>query len=66
MTDQFYTNQQVLDRLHGGPLGSYIDGFTAWLYEQGYMKATYQLRTSTCESTGLLDAKAWHQCEQPR
>jgi site-specific recombinase XerD len=46
MTNQFYTNQQVLDRLHGGPLGPYIDGFTAWLYEQGYKKATisYGLR----------------------
>ncbi|MEJ2247215.1 MAG: site-specific integrase [Acidobacteriota bacterium] len=35
-----------MDRLHGGPLGPYIDGFTAWLYEQGYKKATisYGLR----------------------
>jgi site-specific recombinase XerD len=40
MTDQFYTNPRVLDRLHGGPLGSYIDAFAAWLSEQGYMKFT--------------------------
>ncbi len=46
MTDQFYTDQRVLDRLHGGPLGPYIDAFTAWLSEQGYAKftITYGLR----------------------
>jgi site-specific recombinase XerD len=46
MTDQFYTNPRVLDRLHEGPLGSHIDGFAAWLSEQGYMKLTitYGLR----------------------
>jgi site-specific recombinase XerD len=46
MADQFCTNQGVLDRLHGGPLGSYVDAFAAWLSEQGYAKftITYGLR----------------------
>jgi site-specific recombinase XerD len=46
MIDQFYTNPRVLDRLHGGPLGSYIDSFAVWLSEQGYKKSTitYGLR----------------------
>lgn len=46
MTDQFYTDKRVLDRLRGGPLGPYIDAFTAWLSEQGYAKSTitYGLR----------------------
>lgn len=46
MTDQFHTDQQVLDRLHEGPLGPFIDGFAAWLSDQGYAKLTitYGLR----------------------
>jgi integrase/recombinase XerD len=46
MTDQFYTDKRVLDRLHGGPLGTHIDAFAAWLSEQGYAKftITYGLR----------------------
>lgn len=46
MTDQFNTDQRVLDRLHGGPLGPHIDAFAAWLSEQGYAKSTitYGLR----------------------
>jgi len=46
MTDQFYTDQRVSDRLHGGPLGPYIDAFAGWLSEQGYAKftITYGLR----------------------
>jgi len=46
MIDQFYTNPRVLDRLHGGPLGSYTDSFAVWLSEQGYKKSTitYGLR----------------------
>lgn len=40
MIDQFYTDKRVLDRLHGGPLGPYINDFTAWLSEQGYAKFT--------------------------
>jgi site-specific recombinase XerD len=46
MTDQFCTSSRVLDRLRGGPLGSCIDAFAAWLSEQGYAKftITYGLR----------------------
>ena len=46
MTDQFYTDQRVLDYLHGGPLGPHFDAFVAWLSEQGYAKSTiaYGLR----------------------
>lgn len=46
MTDQFYTNSRVLDRLHGGPLGLCIDAFVEWLSAQGYAKftITYALR----------------------
>lgn len=46
MTDQFYTDKRVLDRLHGGPLGPHIDAFTVWLSDQGYAKSTitYGLR----------------------
>ena len=46
MTDQFYTDQRVLDRLYGGPLGPHIDDFAAWLSKQGYAKSTitYGLR----------------------
>ena len=35
MTDQFYSAPSTLARLHAGPLGPYIDGFTTLLYGLG-------------------------------
>jgi site-specific recombinase XerD len=44
MTDQFFTDPGALQRLHAGPLGSYVDAFTARLAGQGYAKFTIKYR----------------------
>jgi site-specific recombinase XerD len=44
MIEQFFTDPRVLDRLHGGPLGPYVDAFAARLSEQGYVKSTIRYR----------------------
>jgi len=44
MTGQFFTDPGTLQRLHAGPLGSYVDAFTARLAEQGYAKFTIKYR----------------------
>jgi site-specific recombinase XerD len=44
MTGQFFTDPGALQRLHAGPLGSYVDAFTARLSEQGYAKFSIRYR----------------------
>jgi len=40
MTEQFFTDQKVRERLHRGPLGAHVDGFAEVLFEQGYAATT--------------------------
>jgi site-specific recombinase XerD len=40
MTARFFSDPNVLKRLHYGPLGSHIDGFAQILMEQGYKRST--------------------------
>ena len=40
MTDHFFSCPKVLQRLHAGPLGVYMDGFARLLKEQGYARRT--------------------------
>jgi len=40
MTDQFFSDQTVLRRLHRGPLGTHVDGFAEALFERGYAATT--------------------------
>jgi site-specific recombinase XerD len=40
MTHQFFSCPKVLQRLHAGPLGDYIDGFAQTLVAKGYRRST--------------------------
>ena len=40
MTNRFFKDQSVVQRLRLGPLGTYIDGFAKTLFEQGYATIT--------------------------
>jgi site-specific recombinase XerD len=40
MTDLFFSDPRIVERLHEGPLGLHIDAFAALLVEQGYAKST--------------------------
>lgn len=42
MIDQFYSHPSSSERLHPGPLGTYIDVFAQHLVEQGYAKWTIE------------------------
>jgi len=40
MTEHWFTDPGVLERLHSGPLGPHVDSFAALLAEQGYARST--------------------------
>jgi site-specific recombinase XerD len=44
MTDQYFKDPRVLDRLHDGPLGTHMDAFAAWHSKQGYTRFTIKHR----------------------
>ncbi len=36
MLDHFLRNRAAAERLRANPIGSHLDGFTAWLSQQGF------------------------------
>ena len=40
---QFFSKPETLLRLHGGPLGDYLDRYADWLSEQGFCRAAARL-----------------------
>jgi len=44
MTDQLYSNPEILARLRSGPLGAHIDGFAVALSEQGYSQSALKVK----------------------
>ena len=56
MIEQFFPNRAVLDELHAGPLGSYIDAFAQEMSERGYAVWTekYAVRLVAALSSWLV------------
>jgi site-specific recombinase XerD len=60
MIEYFFSNPNVLKRLHFGPLGSYIDSFTQILEVQGYKRSTAKYKiTIVADFSRWLDQQGF-------
>jgi len=60
MIDHFFSNSEVLKRLHFGPLGAHIDSFAQILEVQGYKKSTAKYKiTIAADFSRWLDQQGF-------
>jgi len=60
MIEYFFSNPNVLKRLHFGPLGSYIDSFAQILEVQGYKRSTAKYKiTIVADFSRWLDQQGF-------
>ena len=60
MIDHFFSNPEVLNRLHFGPLGAHIDSFAQILEVQGYKKSTAKYKiTIAADFSRWLDQQGF-------
>lgn len=60
MIDHFFSNPEVLKRLHFGPLGAHIDSFAQILEVQGYKKSTAKYKiTIAADFSRWLDQQGF-------
>ena len=60
MIDHFFSNSEVLKRLHFGPLGAHIDSFAQILEVQGYKKSTAKYKiTIVADFSRWLDQQGF-------